>query len=182
MRSLLYAILVGLLGAVVLHIVVILMVPVYSGLDAYARVLDLGSPGEFKRLPDKAPETALSVSGPFLKEAVCAFSTDDGPVQLSAEGDPPFWSIAVFDSGSNEAFSMNDRTSVNRVLNIVAGTEAQIAALRKIAPDNAANSIMVVLPTTDGYAVLRTLSPEKSLDPDAASFLNAASCNTFVPR
>ena len=182
MRSLIYAVAIGLLGALGLHIIVILAVPVYSGLDAYARVLDLGADGEFKTLPDKAPESSLSVSGPFRKEAVCAFSFDNGPVMLASEGKVPLWSATVFDSASNEIFSMNDRTSSNGTLNIVAGTEAQIAAIRKAALPQASSAILVAMPSQDGYAVLRVISPEASTDAAAAAFLDAASCGQMPQR
>lgn len=179
MRNLLYAILIGLIGAAVLHIVVILAVPVYSGLDTYARVLDLSDSDNFTPMPDQAGPGGLVVSGPFVKEGVCAFSTSDGPVLLTAEGSVPFWSVSVFDSGSNEAFSMNDRTSVNGTMKIIVGSEAEIAELKNSASVDLTDAILVVLPTSDGYAALRALAPQKSLEAAANSFLTAASCNNF---
>lgn len=180
MRSLLYAVLIGLMGAVILHIVVILTIPIYSGIDAYARVFSLGADGNFRRLPERAKEGGLSVSGPFIKEAVCAFSTSSGPILLTSEDHVPFWSTAVFDTASNEIFSMNDRTAINGQLGLILGTEAQIAELKKSASGEIENAILVTLPGPEGYAVLRAFSPEKSTDPEVASFLNAASCDSFT--
>jgi uncharacterized membrane protein len=177
MRSLLYAIIIGLLGAAALHIVVILTIPVYSGLDAYARVLDLGADGEFKQLPENASENGLAVSGPFRKEAVCAFSFDDGPVLLTTEGKVPLWSATVYNSSSSEIFSMNDHASINGNLDIIAGTEAQIAELKKAASSNIANAILVSMPSGEGYVVVRAISPDKTMDAAAVDFLDAASCD-----
>lgn len=176
MRSLFYAIGVGLLGALVLHITVILATPVYTGADIYARVLDLGADGVFRPLPDTATDGGLAVSGPFLKEAVCAFSVDDGPVNLTAEGKVPFWSAAIYDSRSNEIFSMSDRTAVKGVLDIVAGTEAQITALKNSGANVADSRILVTMPSTDAYIVLRAVMPEKSMAATTQAFLDSASC------
>lgn len=177
MRSFLYAIGVGILGALVLHITVILATPVYSGVDSYARVLDLGADGEFRPLPDHPENGSLAVSGPFVKEAVCAFSVEDGPIHLTAEGKVPFWSAAVYDTRSNEVFSMSDRTSVRGSLDIVAGSQAQITALKNAAAGNADGSILVTMPGEDGYVVLRAAMPEKSMAAATNAFLDSASCD-----
>ncbi|MCD2177465.1 DUF1254 domain-containing protein [Rhizobium sp. C1] len=177
MRSLFYAIGVGLLGALVLHITVILATPVYTGADIYARVLDLGADGEFRPLPETSKDGGLAVSGPFLKEAVCAFSVDDGPVNLTAEGKVPFWSAAIYDSRSNEIFSMSDRTSVRGTMDIIAGTEAQITALKNSGAGTSENHIFVTMPAQDGYVVLRTVMPETSMATSAQDFLDSATCD-----
>ncbi|HZG30660.1 Uncharacterized membrane protein [Ensifer adhaerens] len=176
MRSLFYAIGVGLLGALVLHITVILATPVYTGADIYARVLDLGADGEFRPLPESSRDGGLAVSGPFLKEAVCAFSVDDGPVNLTAEGKVPFWSAAIYDSRSNEIFSMSDRTSVKGTLDIIAGTDAQITALKNSGANATENHILVTMPSNDAYIVLRAVMPEASMAASTQAFLDSASC------
>lgn len=177
MRSFLYAVGVGLLGALVLHITVILATPVYSGVDAYARVLDLDADGEFQELPDTPENGGLAVSGPFLKEAVCAFSVEDGAIHLTAEGKVPFWSAAVYDSRSNEVFSMSDRTSVKGSLDIVAGSEAQITALKNSGLNAADNTILVTMPGAEGYVVLRAAMPVPSMEKATEDFLDSASCD-----
>lgn len=177
MRSLLYAVIVGALGALVLHITIILATPVYSGVDAYERVLDLGADGEFRPLPDKSVDGSLADSGPFIREAVCAFSVEDGPVNLMAEGRVPFWSAAVYDSRSNEVFSMSDRTAVKGTLDIIAGTEAQIIALKNSGANAADNVILVTMPKDEGYVVVRTVAPEASMSAAAQAFLDSATCD-----
>ena len=177
MRSLLYAIGVGILGALVLHIVIILATPLYSGVDSYARVLDLDADGEFNPLPATASDGELAASGPFVREAVCAFSTEDGPIHLVAQGDVPLWSAAVYTSTSNEVFSMTDRTSVRGFLDIVVGTDAQIAALKNAGPDTAQGSILVTMQKPEGYAVIRAVVPQKSMAAPADAFLAGASCD-----
>lgn len=72
---------------------------------------------------------------------------------------------------------MNDATSVEGKLDIIVATPAQLARLRATAPDALAQTILVEMPETQGYAVLRTLVPQASFAPDAQAFLTNAGCD-----
>ena len=96
MRSLLFATLVGLVGAAALHVLIILAVPGFTGNDAYTRIAQLGEPQRFYPLP-KAPTPG---GGPFsddpaLRIAACVLSTAERPVRLYAPAGVPFWSIGL---------------------------------------------------------------------------------------
>ncbi len=109
MRSIIFAILVGLVGAALLHIVIILALPQFTGRDAYTRVLGLLEMDSFFPLTAEPGPTGLNNADPFLRTAVCSFSVADAPARFVGRGDVPFWSLAIFDSGSNEVFSMTTR-------------------------------------------------------------------------
>ncbi len=179
MRSALFAVLVGLVGAALLHIVIILALPQFTGRDAYTRVLGLFEMDRFFPLTDEAGTTGLSNDDPFLKVAVCGFSVSAGPARFEARGSVPFWSLAVYDDASNEVFSMNDRTSVNGSLDLVMATPIQLTAIRKALPEALSRSILVEMPVEEGYAVLRVLSPTGSYEPAARNFLSEATCGEF---
>ena len=51
----------------------------------------------------------LAISDAVAK--ACVFEVGERPVLLMASGSVPFWSFAVYDSSSNEVFSMNDRSA-----------------------------------------------------------------------
>ncbi|MBF2716740.1 DUF1254 domain-containing protein [Agrobacterium vitis] len=177
MRKLIYAIVVGLVGAVVLHIVIILALPHFTGKDAYTRVTMEGPLFKFYSLDSRADRAGLANGDPFLKLAACAFDVSEAPVHLTAEGSVPFWSVGIFDRDANEVYSMNDATSVEGKLDIIVATPAQLARLRATAPDALAQTILVEMPETQGYAVLRTLVPQASFAPDAQAFLTNAGCD-----
>lgn len=201
MVRLFHAILTGLVGAALLHVVIILALPQFVTASAYARVAVLGPAGRFYALPDAGtehlappvartdetdatgPETPppLARTDPFLPAAACIVSLDQGPVRLYAEGDVPFWSVVIFDKDSNEIFSMNDRTSVSGALDILLGTQAQLPAIRKALPEELAESILVDMPSSGGYAVLRAFAPHQSFEPAARDFLADAECGPFRP-
>ncbi|MCF3642616.1 DUF1254 domain-containing protein [Rhizobium sp. TRM95111] len=178
MRSLLYALAVGLAGAAILHVLTILVLPQFTGRDAYTRVQAFGELHRFFPVTSTDPATDLPTNdNPALRTAVCAFSLEENALRLIAEGEVTFWSLAVFDAGSNEVFSMNDRTSVGGVLDVVVATPVQLNAIRKAQPDDLSQSILVEMAgSSDGYVVLRTLVPAASTEDAARAFLSSAAC------
>ncbi len=180
MRSFLYAIAVGLVGAALLHIVIILSLPSFTGRDAYTRVQAFGETNRFFPLADAGDMLVPINDDPAMKTAVCAFSVENGPIRLFAEGEVPFWSLAVYDSASNEVFSMNDRTSVSGALDTLIATPIQLIGIRKAVPAELEQSILVEMRGEEGYAVLRTFVPTQSREEAATAFLADASCEPFT--
>ena len=62
MRSFLYAIAIGLVGAALLHIVIILSLPSFTGRDAYTRVQAFGETNRSSCEPTRTPMPAAAVS------------------------------------------------------------------------------------------------------------------------
>ncbi|MBO3759405.1 DUF1254 domain-containing protein [Ciceribacter sp. L1K22] len=176
LAQILMAIVTGLVGAAVLHIVIILALPHFTGKDAYTRVRAEGAANRFHLLDDSPDRIGLSNLDPFVKTAVCHFDTTERAARLVSPANAGFWSLAIYDRSSNEVFSMNDRTSLDGVLDVVVASPVQVARLRKAPPDGLASAIIVELPTQAGYAVLRTLAPQASLEAGAAAFLAEAGC------
>ena len=181
MLRLMFAILTGLFGAALLHLVIILALPHYTGRDAATRVLAEGDPNKFYLLSALSDDAGLANNDPFVRTAVCSFDLEDGPVRFTAKGNVPFWSIAVYDSASNEVFSMNDRTSVAGALDVLVATPIQLTGLRKSLPAELQPTILVEMARPQGYAVLRTLAPQASFDEAAKSFLADAGCDVYAP-
>ncbi len=179
MFRLVFAILTGLFGAALLHIIIILSLPHFSDRDAYTRVSDEGDENHFYMLDDKDDDAGLSNTDPYMRTAVCAFDIEDKPVHLTAKGKVPFWSLAVYDAASNEVFSMSDRTSVGGALDLLLASPVQLTGIRKALPPALAQSILVEVPRTQGYAVLHTMAPQASFDAAAREFLSEAGCDEF---
>lgn len=176
MLKILLAVLTGLVGAALLHLVIILALPYYSERDAYSRVLGEGQPFRFHALGASRDAAGLNRNDPFLDLAVCAFDLAESPVRLTASGSVPFWSLATFDSASNETFSINDRTSVGGALDVILATPLQATRLRKALPAALNQSIIVETAASQGYAVLRAMAPQASFRPQTSEFLGGADC------
>lgn len=182
MRSVLFAAVVGLLGAAALHILIVLAVPGFTGNDAYTRIATLGDVQRFYPLPAAPVRSGAPFSDdPALRIAVCALSIAERPVRLYAPDTVPFWSLGLFDRASNEVFSMNDRTSVGGALDVVVATPVQLNAIRKALPEELSQSILVEMADEDGYAVLRTFVPTATMEEGARAFLADAGCETIDP-
>jgi uncharacterized membrane protein len=182
MLKVILALLVGLVGAGLLHLVIILSLPSFSERDAYSRVLGEGPPLRFHSLSARVDAAGLQKTDPFLDLAVCAFDLSENPVRLTAEGSLPFWSLATFDSASNEIFSINDRTTVGGGLDVLLATPLQATALRKAQPSPLAQSIIVETRAVQGYAVLRAMAPQASYKPMTTKFLAGADCSPVELR
>ena len=178
-----FAIVTGLVGAALLHLIIVLLLPEFSERDAYTRILAKGEIHRFYRLGEKADRTGLAKDDPFVEVAVCAFDVADGPVRLTAANSGvPFWSLAIYDQSSNELFSINDRTSAGGGLDLVIATPVQLTTLRKSLPQAISQSILVETRQADGYALLRSLAPQKSFADIASQFLDKATCTPFEWR
>jgi uncharacterized membrane protein len=180
MLRIVFAIITGLFGAALLHLVIILALPHFTGKDAETRVIAEGDPNNFYLLSSTYDDAGLSNSDPFVRTAVCSFDLEDGPVRFTAKGSVPFWSIAVYDGASNEVFSMNDRTSVGGALDVLAASPIKLTELRKALPADLQQTILVEMNHSEGYAVLRTLAPQASFDDAAKNFLIEAGCETYA--
>ncbi|MDR6815294.1 putative membrane protein [Neorhizobium sp. 2083] len=181
--KLLLAAVTGLIGAALLHLIIVLALPSFSERDAYTRVLAEGEIFRFYRLAEKPDDTGLAKDDPFVEAAVCAFDVSDGPVRLTAaNGGVPFWSLGVYDQSSNEVFSINDRTSAGGVLDVVIASPMQLTALRKALPQAVSQSILVEARQAEGYVVLRSLVPQPSFAGIVSQFLNQATCAPFEWR
>lgn len=181
--QLLFAIVTGVVGAALLHLVIVLLLPDFSQRGAYSRVLKTGETHRFHRLSDTPNKAGLVQQDPFIELAVCAFDVTEMPIRLAApDSGLPFWSLGIYDQSSNEIFSINDRTSGGSVLDVVIANPAEMAALRAGLPQALSQSILLETPHMTGYAVLRALAPQKSFEELASQFLAAASCEPFEWR
>ena len=172
----LLAIFTGLIGAAVLHLIIVLALPHFGNRDAYTRAVAEGAPHRFHLLDDKREKAELGSGDPFMRVAVCTFDVSEKPVRLAGFGAVPFWSVAIFDSASNEIFSMNDRTSAGGMLDILIANPVQLAAIRKAQPQALSQSILAEAGINTGYAVLRTMVPQPSFLEEAERFLGEAKC------
>jgi uncharacterized membrane protein len=181
--KILFAILTGLVGAALLHLVIVISLPQFSERDAYTRIIAEGESQRFYRLGEKPDRAGLMKDDPMVEMTVCAFDISEAPVRLTApNGGVPFWSLGVYDSASNEVFSINDRTSADGVVDVVVGTPAQLTVLRKSLPRGFAQTVLVETQQTEGYAALRSLTTRKSFGPLVSQFLDQATCAPFQWR
>jgi uncharacterized membrane protein len=78
MRNALLAIAIGLVGAALIHIVIILALPMWTGKDAWTRVEALAGRQPVLSLANEPNTTGLYNEDPHIRSAVCHFDISNG--------------------------------------------------------------------------------------------------------
>ena len=171
--------------AAITHIVVVLLLPAHADNDAWSKVVAAGTPYRFATVarPDLANDpagaarsSAIPGIDPLFAVAVCRFDLDAAPVSVLGEGEVPFWSLAIFDQRGRNVYSLNDRTAIDRRLDLVIANPAQRARLREAPPEDLERSIMVRSDISKGFVLVRAFTPDPSWVPAVTRFLDGATC------
>jgi uncharacterized membrane protein len=177
MRSLLHAFILGLLGAGIVHIVVLLLVPQFSHRDAWSRLAAISAPYSMAPLKVETggPPVVKSVD-PLFQAMACRFDLRDGPVQIKAPGKVPFWSVSIYDRNGQNIYSFNDHAANGGLMDAVVLTPAQMVEVRRDLPEEFQGSVFVETSVDEGIAVVRSFIPDDSWKPAVARFLQQSSC------
>lgn len=167
--------LLGFIGAAIVHIAVLLLVPVYSSQNAWSRIETMGEAYRFHRIG--AGSGPISDGDPLVVEAACRFDLADGPVRLTTKGDVPFWSLSVYAPDGDNLYSINDNVSNDRRLDLIVTDPIGMAGLRAEGLQNDGQSILVEQDIGEGAVVLRVFVPDATWKPQAQQFLQDAQCS-----
>ncbi len=177
MFKMIYAIAAGLVGAGIVHIAIILLLPQFSERDAWSRLAMVADLYRVVRIDAQAGQTSVVRSvDPLFYAAACRFDLSDGIVHIRSPGKTPFWSVSVYDRDGQNIYSFNDRTAETGVLDFVVLTRPQTIELRKDLPDDLAGSIFVETTVDEAMVVIRGFVPDRSFGPTVAEFLDSAAC------
>jgi uncharacterized membrane protein len=177
MRNLLHALILGLLGAGIVHIVVLFLVPEFSERDAWSRLAMASDLYKMTRLDAEAGGAPVVKSvDPLFYAAACRFDLSDGLVRIRAPGDVPFWSASVYDRGGHNIYSFNDHNANGEKLDAVVLTPAQMIDVRRDLPEDLQGAIFVEAPIEEGIFVVRAFVPDESWKPIVSRFLEQSAC------
>ena len=178
MRRLLYAVAVGLVGAGIVHIVVLLLLPDFSERDAWSR---LESRGELYRMIriDGTPAAAEVIhrsADPLFYVAACRFDLEEGYAHITAPGRVPYWSVSVYDRSGQNIYSFNARTATRGQLDFVVLTPPQMIDVRKELPEALVSSVFVEADIDQGIALVRVFVPDASWAPQMTRYIDGLIC------
>ena len=178
MARLLYAILLGLVGAGIVHIAILLLLPAVSERDAWSRLARAGDLYAVTPLYNQADGTrVLRSTDPLIQAVACRFDLRNGVAHIRAGGRVPFWSVSIYDRGGQNIYSFNDRTASSGVLDLVVLTPPQMIEVRKELPEALENSVFVESDITEGIVVVRSFVPDDSWGPAISAFLSGIACS-----
>ena len=177
MARVVYALILGLFGSLLVHIVTVFLIPNFSENDAWSRLSKIGNPGSFAII-EQTSDIAVSMRSfdPNFVTAACRFSLADGPIGLAGNAAPDFWSLSVYNRQGANIFSVNDRGSQSGVLDLVVATPLQLIEFQKDMPPELSGSVFAEADVRDGFVILRAFAPEASMRGLAEDFVKTATC------
>ncbi|HEY6630302.1 MAG TPA: DUF1254 domain-containing protein [Rhizobiaceae bacterium] len=177
MLRLLYALLIGAVGAGIVHIAVLLLLPQFSERDTWSRLAEAADVYKAVRIDaaDGSPPIVETVD-PLFHAAACRFDLDEGPVRLNAPGTVPFWSVSIYNRAGQNVYSFNDRATERGALDFVVLTSEQMIQVRKAMPEDFQKSIFVQVPLGEGIVVVRSFVPDPTWEEATSEFLARIAC------
>lgn len=167
----LYIAMLGLFGAGIVHIAVVLLIPSYADEILWDRVEKLGPPEAFYSLNGADWNKRTD---PMMRIAACRFDLSNGPVHISAVGRVPFWSLALYNHDGDITFSLNDQ--ISPATDLLIATPLQKILLEQSTPQQLENAVIIPQIPDEGIAVLRVFEPDATWRDEVAEFMKSAEC------
>lgn len=180
MARLLYATIVGLVGAVLVHLAIVLMLPLLSANDVWRQILattDTYHPVRLDKEGNSVEIAAARSLDPMFAVIACRYDLADGPLRINAPGNGDFWSVVVFDDFGRIVFSANDRIVATDALDVVVAEPLQLRLLQQNPRAEMANSILTEASRPEGFVIVRAFRPDDTWEPAAEEFLRGIDCH-----
>lgn len=183
MGKLLLALLIGLVGAAIVHIGIIFSIPRQAENDAWSRLSRLGDLFAVVRIEDRPPASgdqpaapAFAFIDPAFIDAACRFSLEDGPARITADERTGFWTASVYARNGDNLYSINERVALEGALDLLVGTREQLDLARVEGSELPDQTISVEMPTEEGYVMVRSLVDSDSERPFVDRFVRSIAC------
>jgi uncharacterized membrane protein len=175
-----YAVLLAFCGAVLVHIGIIFLIPRLSETKMIARLEAMSQLRDPLIFSGAETPQALPGLDPFFRYRVCFYNLEEGAFQLVSTGDVPFFSASLLSENGDVLFSITDRQTINRTLNIEVRPAAEQQRLTQSTEDTSTVSgiVPVFVPQLQGLAVVRVFVPDKSWDEITNEFLKNLVCQS----
>lgn len=179
MVRMLYATLVGLVGAALIHLAIVLMLPQLSANDVWRQVestTELNTPFRLDRAANGAEIAAARSLDTLFAVVACRYDLADGVFSITAPGTGDFWSVAVFDDYGRILFSANDRIVASDNLDLAVALPLQMRSLQQTPRAEYAEAILTEAERNEGFAVIRVFRPDDTWEPVVKDFIDNVEC------
>jgi uncharacterized membrane protein len=152
----------GLLLGLAVHILSVFALPRLAPDDARARLAGVTAVNRATTLAG-GTEAALPLADPAFETAVCRYDLSAGALHVRAPVTPHYTAISVYTSTGIAFGAVNDRAATRRTMDLFVVTAAQRRELATGEEDTAADNLIMVSPTTEGFVLIRALAVQPSL-------------------
>ena len=167
------------------HIVAILIVPLYASNDAFARLSSLGPVNRTIALAQAGPNSRLVPFGdPAVAGAFCRYDLRDGPLRVRAPAAHYEYSSMSFHTNHGGIFyALTDRASTQGEFNALVVTDDQLRAITaRESEDEPSQELRIVSPTNEGFVMMRSFSEAPSLFAEAQARVGVLKCQSEAPQ
>jgi uncharacterized membrane protein len=171
----------GALTAGLVHIVAILIIPLYASNDAFARLSQLGPTNKTILLPDAdAPARLFPYGDPAVAASFCRYDLRDGPLRVKAPvARYEFASLSFHTRRGSIFYALTDHAATQNILDALVVTEKQLRVIAAHdSEDETVRDLRIVSATEEGFIVMRSFSETPSLMPEAEARTTALKCET----
>jgi uncharacterized membrane protein len=178
MGKVVYAVLVGLVGAAIVHLAILFLIPHYAPRDAWSQLATAGEAYQLTPVSGSGPGVVPLVQGgdPLFRAAACRFDLADGPLRLSSVRTVPFWTLSIHDRRGQTTYSLSDRAATDALLDVVILSPLHMAEMRRAMPAEVEQSILIESATSQGVVVVRAFVPDESWASVADRFFSDLIC------
>jgi len=178
MGKLLYAVLVGLVGAAIVHIATLFLLPHYKPRDAWSQLAHVSEPYQLTPVTGSGANVVPLVrnSDPLMRAGACRFDLANGGIHLFSPRTVPFWSLSIHDRAGQTTYSLTDRAATNGVLDIIVLSPLRMADMRRAMPPEFDGAIFIETATAQGIVVVRALMPDQSWTGAVDAFFAEMGC------
>jgi uncharacterized membrane protein len=169
----------GAMTAGLVHVVAILIIPLYASNDAYARLSHLGSTNTTLLLPAADAKARLfPYEDPAVAAAFCRYDLRDGPIRVKTPiARYEFSSLSFHTRRGGIFYALTDRAATQNALDALLVTEKQLRVIAaRDSEDEAVRDLRIVSPTEEGFVLMRSFSEAPSLMQEAEARVNALKC------
>lgn len=145
----------ALMGAAIVHILTVLLLPGTVMAVAMARLADAGADRGILHVPPPTAEARSVVRpSPDLAYSVCLFDLARGPLLVEAAIPDTYWSISAYAANTDNFFAANDSQIPGDRFSVIIATEDQAEALPEGVP-------VTFSPTRKGLVLMRMLVTDR---------------------
>jgi len=166
------------IGALV-HLVTILVIPLFASHDAFARLAPLGPVNVTIALDRPGPSNRTFPYGdPAVASAFCRFDLSAGPMRVTARiARSGFASLSFHTRPGSVFYALTDRAALRGELNALILTAAQLRIVAaKDNEDDPSQDLRIVSSSIEGFALVRAFSEQPSLYPQAEADAHSLTC------